>query len=154
MEPPDHNDHPSAYGNSACPRTSRMGHHSDRRKLLHQPPSFEKRHFQGELHPGLVSLQVPLCHNQSLVESSRKFCRRYGARRHYMSDCCSVSAKSGVRRAVEACPVTRTPSKRVNMLTVKRLVRKLPMGMPTKQYYFFAPSHFHVVFFPLTPEPP
>ncbi len=71
-----------------------------------------------------------------------------------MSDCCSVSAKSGVRRAVVACPVTRTPSKRVNMLTVKSLVRKLPMGMPNTQYYFCDASDCDVVYFALELEAP
>ena len=71
-----------------------------------------------------------------------------------MSDCCSVSAKSGVRRAVVACPVTGTRSKRVNMLTVKSLVRKLPMGMPDTQYYFCDTSDCEVVYFALDAEAP
>jgi len=71
-----------------------------------------------------------------------------------MSDCCSVSAKSGTGPAVVACPVTGTRSKRVNMLTVKSLVRKLPLGLPNTQYYFCEATDCDVVYFALEVEAP
>src|SRR5438445_11817075 len=71
-----------------------------------------------------------------------------------MSDCCSVNAKSGTAPAVMACPANGGRSKRVNMLTVKSLVRKLPMGMPNTQYYFCDASDCDVVYFALEVEAP
>lgn len=71
-----------------------------------------------------------------------------------MSDCCSVSPKTGTGPAVVACPVTGTRSKRVDMLTVKSLVRKLPLGMPNTQYYFCDASDCDVVYFALEVEAP
>ena len=71
-----------------------------------------------------------------------------------MSDCCVVSAKSGTGPAAAPCPVTGTRSKRVNMLTVKSLIRKLPLGMPNTQYYFCGASDCDVVYFALEVEAP
>ncbi len=50
-----------------------------------------------------------------------------------MSDCCSVNAKIGAAPAVMACPVNGARSKQVDMLTVKSLVRQLPLRMPDTQ---------------------
>src|SRR6266404_6849110 len=66
-----------------------------------------------------------------------------------MSDCCSVNAKSGAAPAVMACPTNGGRSKRVGMLTVKSLVRKLPLGMPNTQYYFCEAHDCDVVYFAL-----
>src|SRR5260370_22610003 len=66
-----HNDHASPYRRSTGTWASRVGHHSVRRKLLHPLPLFEGGHFQGELHPWIVSLQIPLCVDGSLA-SRRK----------------------------------------------------------------------------------
>ncbi len=71
-----------------------------------------------------------------------------------MSDCCSVNAKSGTAPAVMACPANGRRSKRVGMLTVKSLIRKLPLGMPNTQYYFCDASDCDVVYFALDPEAP
>jgi hypothetical protein len=46
-----------------------------------------------------------------------------------MSDCCSVNVKTGTAPAVMACPVNGARSKQVETLTVKSLVRQLPLGM-------------------------
>jgi hypothetical protein len=70
------------------------------------------------------------------------------------SDCCSVNAKTESAPAVMACPVSGGRSKQVNMLTVKSLVRQLPLGMPDTQYYFCDSSDCEVVYFPLDPEAP
>src|SRR5260370_28406080 len=59
-EPQDHNNHASPYRRSTGTWASRLGRHSVRRKLLHQPASFERRHIQAELHPTILSLQDPL----------------------------------------------------------------------------------------------
>lgn len=71
-----------------------------------------------------------------------------------MSDCCTAIGKAGTTPAVAACPVNGTRSKQVGMLTVKSLVRQLPLGMPATQYYFCDSSDCEVVYFPLDPEAP
>jgi hypothetical protein len=45
-------------------------------------------------------------------------------------------------------------SKQVDMLTVKSLVRRLPLGMPNTQYYFCDSSECEVVYFPLGSQAP
>jgi hypothetical protein len=70
-----------------------------------------------------------------------------------MSDCCSVNAKAGTP-AVMACPINGARSKQVDMLTVKSLVRKLPLGMPNTQYYFCDASDCEVVYFALDAQAP
>ncbi len=71
-----------------------------------------------------------------------------------MSDCCSVNAKSGTAPLVMVCPVNGTRSKQVDMLTVRSLVRRLPLGMPNTQYYFCDASDCDVVYFALEVEAP
>ena len=71
-----------------------------------------------------------------------------------MSDCCSVNAKSGSAPAIVACPTNGGRSKRVDTLTLKSLVRKLPLGMPNTQYYFCDASDCEVVYFALDAEAP
>jgi|SRR5260370_15470834 len=71
-----------------------------------------------------------------------------------MADCCSVSPKSRSAPAVMACPANGGRSKRVDTLTVKSLVRKLPLGMPDTQYYFCDASDCEVVYFALDAEAP
>ena len=71
-----------------------------------------------------------------------------------MSDCCSVNAKPGGAPAIMAFPANGARSKRVNALTVKSLVRKLPLGMPNTQYYFCDASDCEVVYFALDAEAP
>jgi hypothetical protein len=53
-----------------------------------------------------------------------------------------------------ACPKNGARSKRVDLLTVKGLVRKLPLGMPRSQYYFCDSPDCEVVYFPLDAEGP
>lgn len=71
-----------------------------------------------------------------------------------MSDCCSVDAKIGAMPAILRCPVVGTRSKQVDMLTVKSLVRALPLGMPNTQYYFCDASDCDVVYFASQVEAP
>jgi len=71
-----------------------------------------------------------------------------------MSDCCSLNAKAGTAPAVVACPVSGRRSKQVDILTVKSLVRKLPLGMPDTQYYFCDTSDCEVVYLALDAEAP
>jgi hypothetical protein len=71
-----------------------------------------------------------------------------------MSDCCSGNAKSGVAPAVMTCPANGAQSKRVDALTVKSLVRMLPLGMPNTQYYFCDASDCELVYFGLDAEAP
>ena len=55
---------------------------------------------------------------------------------------------------VMACPVNGARSKQVDMLTVRSLVRRLPLNMPDTQYYFCNSTDCEVVYFPLDPEAP
>ena len=71
-----------------------------------------------------------------------------------MSDCCAVNGNSSTAVAVMACPVNGARSKRVDSLTVKSLVRKLPLGMPNTQYYFCDAPDCDVVYFGLDAEAP
>jgi hypothetical protein len=70
-----------------------------------------------------------------------------------MSDCCSVKSNSKVPD-VAACPMNGARSKQVDMLTVKSLVRQLPLGMPDTQYYFCEAQDCDVVYFALNSEAP
>src|SRR5258708_19334239 len=71
-----------------------------------------------------------------------------------MSDCCSVNAKPSSAPAVMACPINGARSKQVDILTVKSLVRQLPMGMPNTQYYFCEAPGCDAVYFPLDTQAP
>ena len=71
-----------------------------------------------------------------------------------MSDCCSGNAKSAGAPAVMTCPSNGARSKRVDALTVKSLVRKLPLRMPNTQYYFCDASDCELVYFALDREAP
>ncbi|MGH9711848.1 MAG: putative iron-sulfur cluster-binding metallochaperone [Candidatus Acidiferrales bacterium] len=71
-----------------------------------------------------------------------------------MSDCCSVNAKAGTAPGVMACPVSGARSKQVDVLTVRSLVRQLPLGMPNTKYYFCEVHDCDVVYFALDPEAP
>ena len=71
-----------------------------------------------------------------------------------MSDCCSVNPKSSTAPAVMACPVNGARSKQVNTLTVKSLLRRLPLGMPDTQYYFCEAHDCDVVYFALDSQAP
>ncbi len=71
-----------------------------------------------------------------------------------MSDCCSVDAKTGTAPLVMVCPVNGARSKQVDMVTVKSLVRRLPLGMRNTQYYFCDSSECEVVYFPLDTQAP
>ena len=70
-----------------------------------------------------------------------------------MSDCCSVKGSSGAP-GVAVCPVNGARSKQVDMLTVKSLVRQLPLGMPHTQYYFCEAQDCDVVYFALDSQAP
>lgn len=63
-----------------------------------------------------------------------------------MSACCEV--KPADWPAVMTCPVTERRSKRVDLLTVRSLVRQLPLGMPPTAYYFCDDPECDVVYFP------
>ncbi len=70
-----------------------------------------------------------------------------------MADCCSFGDSSEAP-AVMACPVNGARSKQVDMLTVKSLVRQLPLGMPKTQYYFCDAPGCDAVYFPFDPQAP
>ena len=71
-----------------------------------------------------------------------------------MSDCCAVNAKTGAAPAVMACPVNGARSKRVDLLTVRSLVRQLPLGMPNTAYYFCEAAGCDVVYFAFDAQAP
>ena len=70
-----------------------------------------------------------------------------------MSHCCSVKSSSKVP-TVAACPMNGARSKQVDMLTVKSLVRQLPLGMPNTQYYFCEAKDCDLVYFALDSQAP
>ncbi len=70
-----------------------------------------------------------------------------------MSDCCSVKGGSQAA-AVALCPMNGARSKQVDLLTVKSLVRQLPLGMPNTHYYFCEAKDCDVVYFALDPQAP
>ena len=71
-----------------------------------------------------------------------------------MSDCCSVNAKTDASPAVMACPVSGTRSKQVDLLTVRSLVRQLPLGMANTEYYFCEAADCDVVYFAFDTQAP
>jgi len=71
-----------------------------------------------------------------------------------MSDCCSVNVKAGTAPEVMACPVNGARSKQVDALTVKSLVRHIPLGISNDQYYFCEARDCDVVYFPFDPQAP
>jgi hypothetical protein len=71
-----------------------------------------------------------------------------------MSNCCSVNSKLPAAPAVLACPENGARSKQVDMLTVRSLVRRLPLGMPHTQYYFCESRDCEVVYFSSNPQAP
>lgn len=71
-----------------------------------------------------------------------------------MSDCCSTNAGADSTPTAMACPGDGACSKQVDILTVKSLVRKLPLGMPNSQYYFCDSPGCEVVYFPFEAKGP
>lgn len=69
-----------------------------------------------------------------------------------MSECCSVKATNWP--AVMACPVSGWRCKRVDLLTVRSLVRRLPLAMPSTAYYFCDDPACDVVYFPPNSQAP
>src|SRR5216684_4124382 len=70
-----------------------------------------------------------------------------------MSDGCLVKSNSKVP-GVAACPMNGARSKQVDKLTVKSLVRQLPLGMPHTQYSFCEAQDCDVVYFALDSQAP
>ncbi len=69
-----------------------------------------------------------------------------------MSECCSVKPTDWP--AVTTCPVTGRRSKQVDLLTVRSLVRQLPLGMQPTAYYFCDDPACDVVYLPSNPQAP
>jgi Zinc binding domain/BFD-like [2Fe-2S] binding domain len=64
-----------------------------------------------------------------------------------MSNCCSANSKPRTAPAVIPCPVNGARSKQVDILTVRSLVRRLPLQMPAIQYYYCEARGCDVVYF-------
>lgn len=69
-----------------------------------------------------------------------------------MSDCCPVNQANTSAAPVMVCPVSNWKSKKVDLLTVRSLVRQLPLGMPQSAYYFCEDPECDVVYFPSNPK--
>ncbi len=69
-----------------------------------------------------------------------------------MSECCAVGNADAP--PVTTCPVNGARSKRVDLLTVRSLVRKLPLGVRLTAYYFCEAPDCDVVYFPLNSDEP
>jgi len=70
-----------------------------------------------------------------------------------MSDCCPVNGDSPAP-ATTACPVNGARSKQVDILAVRSLIRKLPLGMSNTQYYFCEAPDCDLVYFAMEAEAP
>ncbi len=70
-----------------------------------------------------------------------------------MSNCCSIGEKSAAAK-VMTCPANGARSKQVDMLTVRSLVRQLPLSMPPTQYYLCESRDCDVIYFGLDPQAP
>lgn len=64
-----------------------------------------------------------------------------------MSECCTVN--NAVAPPVMTCPVNGARSKRVDLLTVRSLVRTIPLETRLTAYYFCEAPGCDVVYFPL-----
>ena len=64
-----------------------------------------------------------------------------------MSEGCSAKSKTGTAPVALACPVNGARYKQVDILTVKSLVRQVPLGMPDTQYYFCDAPDCEIVYF-------
>ncbi len=71
-----------------------------------------------------------------------------------MSDCSSTNANSCSGPGIMACPANGARSRKVDTLTVKSLVRTLPLEMPSAQYYFCEAPDCDVVYFASHPKAP
>ena len=71
-----------------------------------------------------------------------------------MLDCRSIITKTGTASIMMTCPVNNARCTRVDMLTVKSLARRLPLGMPHTQYYFCDSPDCDVVYFASDAETP
>jgi hypothetical protein len=71
-----------------------------------------------------------------------------------MFECCTVNKPGPVAPSVMNCPASGTRSKKVDLLTVKSLVRHLKFAMPPTQYYFCTSPGCEVVYFSSNPEAP
>lgn len=69
-----------------------------------------------------------------------------------MSECCSVQQTNWP--AVKTCPVSGRRSKQVDLLTVRSLVRQLPLAKPSTAYYFCDDPACEIVYFPSKPQAP
>ena len=69
-----------------------------------------------------------------------------------MSECCAV--KQTDTPAVMPCPVSGWRSKRVDSITVRSLVRRLPLDTPPSEYYFCDDPACEVVYFPSYSQAP
>lgn len=69
-----------------------------------------------------------------------------------MGECCTIRNQDAP--PVMACPVNGARCKRVDILTVRSLLRKLPLGMLSTVYYFCEAPDCDVVYFPLDPDGP
>lgn len=71
-----------------------------------------------------------------------------------MSDCCAANVRTGAAPAVMPCPVNGACSKQVDLLTVRSLVRQLPLGMQNTAYYFCEAADCDVVYFAFDAQAP
>ena len=70
-----------------------------------------------------------------------------------MAGCCTLPS-TAASPPVMACPACGRRSMRVDAITVKSLVRRLPFAMAPVQYYFCATPACDVVYFPSNPNAP
>jgi hypothetical protein len=71
-----------------------------------------------------------------------------------VGNCCAASSSVPQAPSVMACPVCGNRSRQVGAITVRSLVRRLPFGMPSAQYYFCLARTCRVVYFSPTSGAP
>ena len=71
-----------------------------------------------------------------------------------MADCCVVQPQASAAPGVMPCPRCGSRSKKVDALTVKSLVRRLPFDVEKTQFYFCASPNCDVVYFGPSPAAP
>ena len=71
-----------------------------------------------------------------------------------MADCCVVQPQASAAPGAMPCPRCGSRSKKVDELTVKSLVRRLPFDMEKIRFYFCASPNCDVVYFGPSPAAP
>lgn len=79
---------------------------------------------------------------------------RQSSREKFLRQAVALVGESSEVPATTTRPAKGYRSKQVDVLTVRSLVRQLPLGRPSHQYYFCEARECDVVYFPFDPQAP